>query len=111
MDSGLFARAALTQVLLVAAVFAILVALPLGDDFFEDYGLITGPIAWIGCAAVTGVILRLPRDLVLFAAAAGGVAGFLVSLAASHTAGLLVAVAVFGASCGGYEDMQQTEPD
>lgn len=106
MDSALFVRAALVQALLVGAVFGILIALPLGDDFFDDYGLITGPIAWILCAAATGAILKLPRDLVLFAAVAGGVAGFLVSLPASHTVGLLVAIAVFGASCGGYEEMQ-----
>lgn len=106
MDSSLFIRAALVQALLVAAVFGILIALPLGDDFFEDYGWITGPIAWIACAAATGAILKLPRDLVLFAAAAGGVAGFIVSLVTSHTVGLLVGIAVFGASCGGYEEMQ-----
>jgi hypothetical protein len=111
MDSGLFARAAVVQALLVAALFGLLIALPLGDDFFEDYGYITGPVAWIGCAAATGAILKLPRDLVIFAAVAGGVAGFLVSLPSSHTIGLLVAVAVFGASCGGYEEMQQAGPD
>ena len=106
MDTRLFARAALVQAGLVALLFGILVALPLGDDFFEDYGWITGPLAWIACAALTGAILKLPRDLVLFAAAAGGVAGFLVSLVTSHAAGLVVAVAVFGASCGGYEEVQ-----
>lgn len=106
MDSALFARAALAQALLVAGVFALLIALPLGDDFFEDYGWITGPLAWIACAAAVGAILKLPRDLVFFAAAAGGVAGLIVSLVASHTVGLLVGIAVFGASCGGYEEMQ-----
>ena len=106
MDSSLFARAALVQAFLVGAVFGILIALPLGEDFFEDYGWVTGPIAWIACAAATGAILKLPRDLVLFAAAAGGVAGFIVSLVSSHAVGLLVGIAVFGASCGGYEEMQ-----
>jgi hypothetical protein len=107
MDSSLFVRAALVQALLVAALFAILIALPLGDDFFEDYGWISGPIAWIVCAAVACRILSLPASLVAFAALAGGVAGFLVSLVASHTVGLIVAVAVFAASCAGYEQ----EPD
>jgi hypothetical protein len=107
MDSSLFTRAALTQALLVAALFAILIALPLGDDFFEDWGWISGPVAWILCAAVAGRILSLPASLVVFAALAGGVAGFLVSLVAGHTVGLIVAVAVFAASCAGYEH----EPD
>ena len=104
MDSALFARAALTQALLVAALFAVLIALPLGDDFFEDYGWISGPVAWIACSAIAARILALPLGLAFFAAAAGGVAGALVGLTLSHTAGLVIAVAVFAASCAGYTD-------
>ena len=103
MDSSLFIRAAVVQALLVGALFVVLVALPLDSDFFEDYGWITGPAAWLACAAVAARILRLPRELALFAAVAGGVAGALVGLTLSHTAGLFVAVAVFAASCAGYE--------
>lgn len=104
MDTALFARAALTQAALVAVLFGLLVALPLPEDFFEDYGLITGPVAWIACAALTARILSLPPSLAAFAAAAGGVAGALVALVASHAVGLIIAIAVFGASCGGYEE-------
>lgn len=103
MDSSLFARAALTQALLVAAVFAVLFALPL-EDFFEDWGIVSGPVAWIACSALTGRILSLPWPLVGFAAAAGGVAGAIVGLGVDHTLGLIVSVGVFGASCAGYED-------
>jgi hypothetical protein len=103
MDSSLFIRAAVVQALLVGVLFAILVALPLDRDFFEDYGWITGPVAWLVCAAVSARILGLPRELALFAAIAGGVAGALVGLTLDHTAGLVVAVAVFAASCAGYE--------
>ena len=103
MDSSLFVRAALTQALLVAALFAVLIALPLPDDFFEDYGWISGPVAWIACAAVTARILSLPRELALFAAVAGGVAGAIVGISLDHTAGLIVGIAVFAASCAGYE--------
>ncbi len=103
MDSSLFARAALVQALLVGALFAVLIALPLGDDFFEDYGWITGPVAWIGCAAVAARILSLPPALAVFASIAGGVAGAIVGLALDHTVGVVVAVGVFAASCAGYE--------
>ena len=103
MDSSLFVRAALVQALLIAALFAVLIALPLPDDFFEDYGWISGPIAWIACAAVTARILSLPRELALFAAVAGGVAGAIVGIALDHTAGLIVGIGVFAASCAGYE--------
>ena len=103
MDSSLFVRAALVQGFLVGALFAVLVALPLGDDFFEDYGWITGPLAWLGCAAVAGRILSLPAALAVLAALAGGVAGAIVGVAFDHTAGLVLAIAVFAASCAGYE--------
>ena len=103
MNSRDFWRAAIVQALLVAALFGILIALPLSDDFFEDWGIVAGPLAWIACSLVTGRILRLPLSLTLFAAAAGGVAGTLVGLVASHYAAFPVAVAVFAASCAGYE--------
>ena len=103
MDSSLFARAALVQALLVAVLFGVLIALPLGDDFFEDYRWITAPVAWVACAAVAARILALPPALALFAAAAGGIAGAVVGLAVDHTPGLIVAIAVFAASCAGYE--------
>ena len=103
MSTRLFWRAAGVQLLLVAIVFGVLVALPLGDEFFEDYGLVVGPVAWLVCSLLTGRILSLPLDLTLFAAAAGGVAGTLVGLVTSHIVGLIVGVAVFGASCAGYE--------
>ena len=84
-------------------------ALALPRSFFEDYGWATGPVAWIGCSLLTGRLLALPAGLVLFAALAGGVAGFLVSLAASHAAGLVVSLLVFAASSGGYEPETDAE--
>jgi hypothetical protein len=81
----------------------VLIALPLPEDFFEDYGWISGPLAWIACAAVTCRILSLPRELALFAALAGGVAGAIVGIGVDHTLGLVVGIAVFAASCAGYE--------
>ncbi len=77
--------------------------MPLPEDFFEDYGWISGPLAWIVCAALTAKILSLPRELAFFAALAGGVAGAIVGLALDHTVGLVVGIAVFAASCAGYE--------
>jgi hypothetical protein len=114
MDLSLLARAALVQALLVGALFGVLVALPLGDDFFEDYGWISGPVAWLVCAAIAARILEIPRLLALFAAVAGGVAGAIVGVAIDHTAGLVVSIAVFAASCAGYVDdaeLAQARPD
>ena len=108
MDKRLFWRAALTQAAAIAVVSAVLIALPLGDNFFEDYGIAAGPLAWILCAVITARVLRLPWQLAAFAAAAGGVAGALVAVAgADHWIGVIVAIAVFGACCGGYETAQR----
>jgi hypothetical protein len=110
MDKGLFLRSLAVQALAVAIVFGVLIALPLGDDFFEDYGVVTGPVAWIACSLVTARVLSLPAGFVLFAALAGGVAGALVALVTSHTVGLAIGLLVFGASCGGY-DPERDERD
>jgi hypothetical protein len=60
------------------------------------------------CAVVTALILKLPWQLALFAAAAGGVAGGLVLAGgAPHWISVAVAIAVFGACCGGYETAQR----
>lgn len=110
MSKGLFLRSLAVQALAVAIVFGVLVALPLGEDFFADYGWVTGPIAWIACSLVTARVLGLPVGLVLFAALAGGVAGFIVALVTSHTVGLVISLLVFAASCGGY-DPERDERD
>src|SRR5688500_2099678 len=99
MDWSLLARAALVQALLVGALFAALVALPLDDDLFEDYGWVTGPVAWTACAAATARILALPPSRALFAAIAGGAAGAVVGSTPGHTGGLIVAIGVFAAPC------------
>ena len=112
MDKALFWRAALIQAAAVAVVSGILIALPLGDDFFDDYGIVAGPVAWVLCAVITALILKLPWSLAVFAAAAGGVAGGLATLGgAKHWIGVIIAIAVFGACCGGYEAAQREMAD
>jgi hypothetical protein len=102
VNSGLFWRALAAQTVAVAVLFAIL-ALVFSHEFFEDVGFIVGPIAWIACSLVTGRVLSLPTGFVLFAALAGGVAGTIVLLVASHWPGLVAATLVFAASCAGFE--------
>ena len=108
MDKRLFWRAALVFAAVIAIEAGILIALPLGDDFFEDYGLIAGPLAWIAGAIVTALILKLPWSLAAFAAAAGGVCAILVDLAGGkHWMVPIIGIAVFAACCGGYETAQR----
>ena len=72
MDKALFWRAALIQAAGIAILSGILIALPLGDDFFDDYGIVVGPIAWVACSVITALILKLPWSLAVFAACCGG---------------------------------------
>jgi hypothetical protein len=108
VNARLFWKALAVQATVVAIPFAIL-GLALGDDFFEDWGWLVGPVVWLACSAVTGRILALPLAYVLFSALAGGVAGLLVMLATSHLPGLLAALLVFAASCGSYDPQLEAE--
>jgi hypothetical protein len=110
VNQGLFWRSLGVQAVTVGAVFALLLLLPLDDDFFKDYGFATGPLAWAGCSLLTARLLSLPAGLALFAALAGGIAGALVGLVAGHAGGLVVALLVFAASCGGYDAERDAAP-
>jgi hypothetical protein len=103
VDPRLFWKSLVVQALFVGVLFAILIALPLGDDFFEDYGWITGPVAWFGCSLLTARVLDIPVGYVLFSALAAGVCGAIVLLVASHWAGMVVALLVFAASNATYD--------
>jgi hypothetical protein len=103
VNARLFWRSLGVQAAAVAVLFGVLLALPLSRDFFEDWGFVVGPIAWLACSLATARVLTLPPAYVLFAAIAGGVAGTVVLLVGSHWAGLVAALLVFAASCGSYE--------
>ena len=103
MNHGLFWRSLLVQAVIVGALFALL-AFTFDREVFKDYGFAIGPIAWLGCSLLTARLLSLPAGLAMFAALAGGVAGFLVGLVAGHLPGLAVSLLVFAASCAGYDE-------
>ena len=60
VDRSVLWRAALVQALAVA-VLSIALALALPHSFFEDWGWLAGPGAWIVCALVTARVVR-PAD-------------------------------------------------
>jgi len=98
MDRSILWRAAAAQVLLVAAL-SLLLAIVLPKSFFEDWGWITGPAAWLGCAAITAWALHLPVRGVMLGAALAGIPSAIAVLAGVHWLGVAIAVAAFAAWC------------
>jgi hypothetical protein len=98
MDRSILWRAAAAQVVLVAAIsLALAVALP--HSFFEDWGWLTGPAAWLACAAITAWALHLPVPGVILGAVLAGIPSALAVLAGVHWLGVAIAVAAFAAWC------------
>ena len=102
MNVRLFWKSLIVQAAVLAVPFVVL-ALTLDRSFFEDWGWLTGPVVWLLASLVTARVLSLPVGYTLFSAAAGGVAGAIVFLLASHAAGMVAALLVFAASCGSYD--------
>jgi hypothetical protein len=98
MDRSILWRAAIAQVVAVAAV-SLLLAVALPHSFFEDWGWITGPGAWIGCAALTAWALHLDTRGVLLGAVLAGIPSAIAVLAGVHWLGVAIAVAAFAAWC------------
>ena len=100
MDFKLAGAAVAVQTLTVVLLSLLLVALPLSEDFFRDFGFIAGPAAWALCAVVTATVLRLAVLPVLAVALAAGLAGTALSLAGGHWPGVAGGLVAFGVGCG-----------
>jgi hypothetical protein len=98
MDRGVLWRAAVLQ-LLTVALLSIALALALPHSFFEGWGWIAGPGAWIACAALTARLLSLPLGAALVGAALAGLPSVLAVIAGIHWAGAILAVALFALWC------------
>ncbi|MFM9045006.1 MAG: hypothetical protein ACKOL0_04310 [Solirubrobacterales bacterium] len=97
-DGRTMAKAFLVQLLLVAVVSVIL-ALLLPHSFFEDWGWLSGPVAWLACAWGTSRILSLPTLRTLIGAILVGIPSILFVVLGLHWLGALVAAVLFGAWC------------
>lgn len=98
MDTTTLWRSALLQLLAVAALsIALAVALP--HSFFEDWGWLSGPLAWLLCAALTARVLALPTPPTLLGALLAGLPSLLFVALGAHWAGAVVAVGLFALWC------------
>jgi hypothetical protein len=85
--------------LVAVAILSIALALALPHSFFHDWGWLTGPLAWIACAALTARVLHLPPGPVLLGAVLAGLPSILAVILGVHWLGALLAVLLFAAWC------------
>lgn len=98
MDSAILWRVAVVQVAAVA-LLSLLLGLVFSHGFFEGWGWLVGPLAWMLCAWLTARIVGLPEAPVLIRAALSGIPSVLFVLVGLHWLGAAVAVAIFAAWC------------
>jgi hypothetical protein len=99
IDVSLLWRSALVQLIAVGVLFAIL-AILLPKSFFESWGWIAGPVAWMGCAALTARVLRLPLWPTLLGALLAGIPDAICVVIGLHTIGDVIAIILFALWCG-----------
>ena len=99
MDRSLALRAAGVQ-LLAVGVLALATGLSLPHSFFESWGWLVGPAAWMLAAAITARVLHLEYRNTLIGAALAGIPSAVATLIGLHWLGALIAIAVFAAWCG-----------
>lgn len=101
-------RAALLQ-LIAVALLSLALGLALPHSFFEDWGWLTGPAAWMLCAAFTARALRLPLGPALLGAVLAGVPSLIAVVAGLHWAGAVLAVGLFALWCARLRETSRDE--
>lgn len=99
VNSTIATRAAVLQGACVA-VLSIALAFALPRSFFEDWGWLAGPGAWMICALITASLLALPRWRALLGAALAGLPSIVAVLIGVHWLGAVIAIALFALWCG-----------
>jgi hypothetical protein len=98
MDLSVLWRAAAVQAVTVA-VLSVALAVALPHSFFEDWGWIAGPGAWMLCAAITAMVVRLPLARVLVGAVLAGLPSLLAVVIGVHWLGAAIAIVLFALWC------------
>lgn len=98
MNVAILIRSAAVQLVAVVAVSLIL-ALLLPKSFFQSWGWLSGPAAWLACAALTARLVGLDRARTLLGALLAGLPAAVAVIAGIHWLGVILAVALFAAWC------------
>jgi hypothetical protein len=99
IDTNLAMRAALVQAAGVL-VLGLATGLALSHAFFEDWGWLVGPAAWLLAATVTALVLKLPLPGTLLGAALAGIPSAIATLLGLHWLGAAMAIVLFALWCG-----------
>ena len=100
IDTNLGMRAALVQAAGVL-VLGLATGLALSHAFFEDWGWVVGPVAWMLAATATALVLKLPLPVTLLGAALAGIPSAIATLLGLHWLGAVLAIVLFALWCGG----------
>jgi hypothetical protein len=98
MDIRTGAKALLVQLVLVGVLFVVL-AIALPKSFFEDWGAVTGPVAWLLCAAATARIVRLPMVGTLVGAVLAGLPALIPVALHVHWLSMVILLVLFCLWC------------
>ena len=98
MRLEVFWRVAVVQ-LVAVAVLSVLLAILFSHGFFESWGWLVGPLAWLGCARFTAWVVGLEPATTMVRALLAGIVSVLFVLIGLHWLGALVAVGLFAYLC------------
>jgi hypothetical protein len=98
MDTSMLWRSALVQLVAVGVIFAVL-AILLPHGFFDSWGWLTGPAAWMLCAALTARVLDLPLGSTLLGALLAGIPDAICVVVGLHELGGVIAIVLFALWC------------
>jgi hypothetical protein len=93
-----FWRVAVVQ-LVAVAVLSLLLAAVFTHGFFESWGWLAGPAAWLLCAWLTARVVGLEVPSTLLRATVAGLISVLAVLVGQHWLGALVAIGLFAYLC------------
>ena len=98
LDMSTLWRSAVVQLVAVGVLFAIL-AILLPKSFFESWGWIAGPVAWMLCATLTARVLHLPLGNTLLGAVLAGIPDAICVVLGLHDIGDVIAIILFALWC------------
>jgi hypothetical protein len=84
----------------LVAILGVALGLSLSHEFFESWGWLAGPAAWLVCAAVTALALKIPLVITILGAVVAGIPSAAATFTGIHWLGVAVGIVLFALWCG-----------